>query len=330
MKNSKRGILITGGAGYIGSRLIRDLATDKRFADSQIRIYDNLQRRHFCGLMDLSGPGSYEFIEGDVLDRINLERAMQGVSTVVHLAAVVKTPLSFDHPEWTEQVNHWGTAAAVECALSAGVSQFLYVSSASVYGPGGPFQESDPCKPIGPYASSKLRGEREVVRGGQNGLEIFIIRLGTVFGSAPTMRFDAVTNRFAYLTGIGRPITIHGTGEQVRPFIHVRDAVSALLLCLAHPRAAGEIINAVTMNLSVNEIAHTVQTIVPSASIRYTDQHVLTEISFEVESRRLQDLGFQSQFTLQKGLQEMLSRWQGFQSPLGEASSSMAQQEDMP
>ena len=329
MENSKKVILITGGVGYIGSRLIRDMAMDNRFTHPVIRIYDNLQRQHFCGLMDLPSAGSYEFVEGDVLDRANLERAMQGVSSVVHLAAIVKTPLSFDHPEWTEQVNHWGTATAVECALNAGVSQFLYVSSASVYGPGGPFQESADCKPIGPYASSKLEGEREVMRGGQHHLRTTIVRLGTVFGYAPAMRFDAVANHFAYLAGIERPITVHGTGEQVRPFIHVCDAVKALRLCLADPRAEGEIVNAVTMNLSVNEIAHTVKAIVPSASIRYTDQHILTEISFEVESRKLIDLGFQPQFDLRKGLQERLSHWHGFQPPLSTARGHGSRMSDV-
>ncbi len=330
MKNSKRVILITGGAGYIGSQLIRGLAADERFANCVIRIYDNLQRKHFCGLMDLPGIGSYEFIEGDVLDRINLERAMEGASAVVHLAAIVKTPLSFDHPQWTDQVNHWGTAMVVECALEAGVSQFLYASSASVYGPGGPFRESDNCTPIGPYASSKLQGEQEVIRCSERGLRATIIRLGTVFGSAPTMRFDAVVNRLAYLVGIGRPITIHGSGDQVRPFIHVCDASAALRLGLTDSRAEGEIVNAATMNLSVNEIAHTVQTIVPTASIQYTDQHILTEISFKVDSSKLVDLGFQSQFGLRKGLQEILSRWKGFQSPLDEAEDCVSQKEEIP
>lgn len=306
-------VLVTGGAGYIGSRLVRDLAADPRFEDYTIRIYDNLQRQHLCGLMDLPAEGRYEFVEGDILDRLNLGRAMLGVETVVHLAAVVKTPLSFEHPEWTEQVNHWGTASVVDCALDAGVSRLLYVSSASVYGPGGPFRETDACRPIGPYAISKLKGEEEVIRS-----SFAIARLGTVFGNAPTMRFDGIANRLTYLTGVGRPMVIHGSGEQIRPLIHIHDASAVIRLCLTDPRAEGEIINAVIMNPSINQIARTLQTLATDASIRYTDQDILTELSFEVDSSKLIEMGFQPQFNLEQGLEEMLARWRGFQPVLSD------------
>lgn len=308
-------ILVTGGAGYIGSQLIRDLAADPRLSDHTIRIYDNLQRQHLCGLMDLPTDGRYEFIEGDILDRLNLGRAMHGVQAVVHMAAMVKTPLSFDHPEWTEQVNHWGTASVIDCALSAGVSQLLYVSSASVYGPGGPFRETDACRPIGPYAISKLKGESEAIRS-----RFTIVRLGTVFGNAPAMRFDGIANRLAYLVGVGRPMVIHGSGEQIRPLIHIRDASAVLRLCLTDSRIEGEIINAVMINPSVNQIAHALQTIVPDTRIRYTDQDILTEISFHVDSTKLAEMGFQPQVSLEQGLEEMVARWRGFH-PMSRSSN---------
>ncbi len=316
-------ILVTGGAGYIGSQLIRDLAADARFADCTIRIYDNLQRQHFCGLMDLPADGQYEFIEGDILDRLNLERAMHGASAVVHLAAIVKTPLSFDHPEWTEQVNHWGTASVVDCALSAGVPRLLYASSASVYGPGGPFREVDACRPVGPYAISKLKGEEEAIRSPYT-----IVRLGTVFGNAPAMRFDGIANRLAYQAGIGRPMVIHGSGEQIRPLIHVRDASAVLRACLADPSTEGEIINAVMVNPSISRIARTLQNIVSESPVWYTDQDILTEISFEVDSSKLIEMGFRPQFNLEQGLEEMLKRWSGFSVALRGAAAGLVKPED--
>ncbi len=317
--NQEPAILITGGAGYIGSQLARDLATDPRFSNYIIRIYDNLQRQHLCGLMDLPSEGRYEFIEGDILDRLNLGRAMHGVQAVVHLAAVVKTPISFDHPEWTEQVNHWGTASVVDCALSADVTRLLYVSSASVYGPGGPFQETDHCRPVGPYAISKLKGENEALRS-----RFTIVRMGTVFGNAPAMRFDGIANRLAYQVGVGRPMIIHGSGEQIRPLIHTRDASAVLRLCLADSRVEGEIINAVTINPTINEIAHALQAIVPDAPIRYTDQDILTEISFHVDSTKLMELGFEPQVSLEQGLAKMVSRWRGFR-PMSKSRQAVAE-----
>jgi len=306
-------ILVTGGAGYIGSQVIRDLATDSRFAGTTIRIYDNMRRHHFCGLMDLPPEGRFEFIEGDILDRLNLGRAMENASTVIHLAAIVSTPLSFDHPEWTEQVNHWGAASVVETALNAGVSRFLFTSSASVYGPGGPFKETDTCRPIGPYAISKRRAEEEILQCCERGLNCTILRLGTTFGNAPAMRFDAVAGRLAYLVGVKRPMVIHGSGNQVRPLIHIQDASAAIRLCLTNPQAERAIINAVTINPTANEIAKMLQTLVPDASIRYTDQNILTEISYVVDSTKLMEMGFKPQFDLEAGLKEMLTRWQGFQ-----------------
>ena len=262
--------------------------------------------------MDLPVAGRYEFIEGDILDRLNLQRAMQDAVAVIHLAAIVTTPLSFDHPEWTEQINHWGTAAVVDCMVCAGAPRLIYTSSASVYGPGGPFKETDPCRPIGPYAISKRKAEDEVRQGAERGLEAIIVRLGTTFGNAPAMRFDATANRFAYLAGVHRPMVIYGSGDQVRPLIHIRDASSVLRRCLAEPAFVGETINAATAHPSVNDIAEAVQRLMPEATVRYTDQDVLTEISFDVDVSKLESMGFTSAVSLEEGLKEVLARWQGF------------------
>jgi len=310
--DNKPVILITGGAGYIGSQLIRDIVLDSRFEGVTVRIYDSLRHKNYSGLMDLPVEGRYEFIEGDILDRLNLQRAMQDTVAVFHLAAIVTTPLSFDHPEWTEQINHWGTAAVVDCMVRAGVMRMIYCSSASVYGPGGPFKETDPCRPIGPYATAKRKAEDEVRQAEERGLEATIVRLSTTFGNAPAMRFDASANRFAYLAGVRRPMVIYGTGGQVRPLIHIRDASSALRLCLADPAFIGETVNAATEHPSLNDIAATVQRLAPEATTRYTDQDILTEISFDVDASKLMGMGWTPQVSLEEGLKEVLERWKGF------------------
>ena len=107
-------------------------------------------------------------------------------------------------------------------------------------------------------------------------------------------------------------MAVHGSGEQIRPLIHIRDASAVLRLGLTDSRAEGEIINAVTINPTVNQIAQTLQTITPGASIRYTDQDILTELSFEIDTTKLLSWGFQPQFNLEQGLREMLGHWQGF------------------
>lgn len=309
---SNQVILVTGGAGYIGSRLIRDLATDERFADATIRVYDSLRYKHIDALMDLPVDGRYEFIEGDILDRLNLRRAMQDVVSIVHLAAIVTTPMSFDHPEWTKQVNHWGTASVVESALAAGVRRLIHVSSASVYGPGGPFVETDACRPIGPYAVSKRQAEAEVLQAQSRGLDATIVRLGTTFGNAPSMRFDAIVNRLAFLVGVHRPMVIYGSGNQIRPLIHINDASATIRFCLSEPKTSDEVVNAAFLNPTASEIAAALQVMVPDATLRYTDQDILTELSFKIDSSKLLGMGFKLQFDLAYGLREILARWRGF------------------
>lgn len=319
MADARRTILITGGAGYIGSRLIRDLVADPAFADSTIRIYDNLHRETYGTLVDLPREARLQFIEGDILDNAGMRRALEGVSAVVHMAAIVRTPLSFGPTGWLEQVNHWGTANLVETAAAAGVRHLVYTGSAAVYGPintgGSPFRESDSCRPVGLYAESKLRAERRVIAAHEQGrLLTTVLRLGPVFGIAPAVRFDAVANRFAYLASIYRPLTIYGDGAQLRPQLHISDASSAIRFALTHADSvAGEVYNVVTENTSVLGVAEAIRAQRPGVELRYTEQDVLTHLSFAIDGGKLNALGWYPQVSVEAGLAEMLDRMRGFQ-----------------
>ncbi len=320
-----RVILITGGAGYIGSRLIRDLGTDPLFDDCLIRIYDNLQRETYRSLLDLPAAGRYQFVEGDILDGAGLSLAMRGVWAVVHMAAIVRTPLAFGPPGWIEQVNHWGTAAVGRAAAEAGVTHLVYTSSAAVYGPSEtvrgapasaprPFDEETVCRPLGPYAESKLRGERELGALHTAGrLPVTILRLGSVFGWAPAVRFDAMANRLAYLAGVHRPLTVYGAGEQRRPLLHVADASQAIRFALAHPeQTAGGVYNVVGENARVLDVVAALRALRPAVPVRFTEQDVLTHLSFVVDGGRLNALGWYPRVGLEAGLAELLEHLRGF------------------
>ena len=303
-------ILVTGGTGYVGSQLIRDLALDEHFAGSVIRIFDNMQRGNYQALMNLPEAGRFQFIEGDILDPATIQRALQGVGAVVHLAAIVSTPFSFDHPAWTEQVNHWGTTHLVEQCLEANVTRFVFASSSSVYGPGGIFSEADPCHPIGPYAQSKWHAEQAVLAAAQRGLCPTSLRLATVFGTAAAMRFDAVANRFAYLAGIGRPLTIYGTGRQTRPFVHVSDASSAIRFCLAHTeQTSSETFNVIGENASILKLVDAVREIKLDVQVRYTEQDVLTHFAYGIQGDKFEALGWQPQYTIEYALAEIIAHF---------------------
>lgn len=309
---SDRTVLVTGGAGYIGSRLVRDLAVDPRFEGVRIRILDNLQRGTYAGLMDLPRTGRYAFVEADIMDGSALPRALEGVAAVIHLAALVHTPFSFEHARWTGHVNHWGTAHLLERVIDAGVARFVFASSASVYGPGGVYAEDSPCRPIGPYSTAKLRAEEAVLAAGERGLGVTVLRIATVYGQSPGVRFDAVPNRFAYLAGTGRPLAVHGTGGQVRAVIDVADASDALRFCLAEVgRTRGEVFNAVGESPEIRAVAALVAGM-RGVEVRFTDQDVLTHFDLVVSGDKLAAAGWTPSRSLEVGLRELLDRLSGF------------------
>ncbi len=309
-----RVIMVTGGAGYLGSRLIRDFAEDPRFAGATIRILDNLQRGSYHALMDLPAHARYEFVEADILDAASVRRAVQGVDAVIHLAALVHSPFSFEHPRWTEHVNHWGTAQLVEHCLENGVERFLLASSGSVYGPGGVHEETGQCRPVGPYSISKRRAEEAVLAAGQRGLAVTVVRLATLFGDAPAVRFDAVPNRLAYLAAIGRPITVHGAGNQVRAVLDVADASDAVRWCVAEvARTRGEVFNAVAENVEIGQVAEVVAALRPGAEIRRTAQDVLTHFNLALSGEKLAGAGWRPRRMLADGMKSVLARLKGFQ-----------------
>lgn len=312
-------VLVTGGCGYLGSRLVRDLGADERLGRPKVRLLDNFQGGRCEALLDLPAEGEFEFVEGDLLDPSTLRLALSGVDTVVHLAAVVRTPFSFENAAWLEQVNHWGTAHLVEACLESGVSRLLFASSCAVYGPGGSFTEEAPCRPMGPYAQSKRQAERVVLAASERGLEPTVARLSILYGAAPVVRFDAVANRLAYLAGVGRTLTVYGDGEQRRPLLHVDDASDAIRFLLANPPSASvPTVNVVAENASVLEIVEAVRATRPEVELRFTDQDIRTHLGLEVDGGRLEAMGWRPRVGLEAGMRELLGKFRGLScSPRG-------------
>lgn len=313
-------ILLTGGFGYVGSFLIHHLAESKGVdrPPLRIRVLDNLSRGRFGGLLNLPEAPAVEFIEGDILDPASVRRALEDVDAVVHLAAVVRTPFSFEHPESTEAVNHWGTSRLVELCVEAGIQRFIHASSASVYGAGDLVDEDSPLQPVGPYSTSKLEAERVVQAVGEREMETTILRFGTVYGLSPCMRFDAVPNRFAYLAAIGRPVTVFGGGEQYRPLVHIRDAAEAVRMALSEAdQCRGKVFNVVSENVSVRQMAVAVQKVFPGARPVHTARDAMTRISLQASGERLRHVGWSPSASLEDGMREIGATLGPFEPALG-------------
>jgi UDP-glucose 4-epimerase len=262
-------LLVTGGAGYIGSSLLPLLAADPRFAE--ILVYDNISHgRH--GLF--TGPGfggNVRFLRGDLLDTRNLRKALDGIDTVLHLAAKVSTPFAHGDPHAFEQVNHWGTAELGYLLEESQASQVVYMSSASVYGGSEDLLDSSaPARPRSWYGSSKLRGESMLLRLSDR-LRVHVIRCANVYGPGPSARFEAVINRFMLQAHFEGRITIEGDGSQRRPFVHISNACSVLYGLLGSELSSG-VYSLVQHNSSVMEIASALRELYPSLEMIFVEQ----------------------------------------------------------
>lgn len=236
-------ILVTGGAGFIGSHLVDELL----MRGLKVVVLDNF----FNGCLDnlrshLDDP-NFELIEGDVRDGFCLRKAMEDVDAVIHEAAITSVPFSIKNPKLTLEVNSTGTLNLLEASVEAGARRFVFASSCAVYGEARkiPVSEEEPPMPLSPYARSKLEAERHCLNFYEkNGLETVILRYFNVYGPRQASgEYAGVMMKFLDHLRRGIPPTIYGDGEQTRDFVYVSDVVYATLLALDCKRCAGEVFN---------------------------------------------------------------------------------------
>lgn len=225
-----RKALVTGGAGFIGSNLVRALVEQ----GSDVVVLDSLVSGY---RRNLDPFPSIEFVDGDVRDPAAVERAMRGVDVVFHLAASVGNKRSIDDPVADAETNVLGTIHVLEAARRAGVRKIVASSSAGIFGELKqlPIREDHPVEPDSPYGASKLCEEKMCLAYAKlYAIEAVCLRYFNVYG--PNQRFDAYGNVipiFLFSMLRGQPLTIFGDGEQTRDFVNVGDVVQANL------RAAG-------------------------------------------------------------------------------------------
>jgi nucleoside-diphosphate-sugar epimerase len=223
-------VLVTGGAGFIGSHLTRALLE----AGHSVRVVDNFETGH---RRNLSGCEDAELVRSDIRCRSELALPMAGIEAVFHLAAIPSVPRSWSDPVGALACNALGTANVIEAAMQAGAGCFIYSSSSSVYGnqPGDRKSERLEPMPISPYGYSKLLGEKVAhayARAG--GIRVVSLRYFNVFGPRqdPDSPYAAVIPRFIRAAIEDRPVAIHGDGLQSRDFTYVGNVLHANLLAL--------------------------------------------------------------------------------------------------
>ena len=261
-------VLVAGGAGFIGSHLVRRLLADGH----RVRILDNFATGAPGNLSGLSG---FELIEGDVRSREDIAKAIRGVVAVFHLAALPSVARSWKDPVSTLATNAHGTANLVEAASMAGVSAFIYSSSSSIYGDQEATVKSEYLepKPISPYGYSKLLGEKiALAHDGRGSMRVLALRYFNVFGPRqdPHSPYSAVIPLFIRHSLSDTTATIHGDGNQSRDFTYVDNVVDANL-CALRSAASG-----IAMNIACGQ-AHSLLELVQAIS-SLTGRSLKTEL----------------------------------------------------
>lgn len=296
-----RRILVTGGAGFVGGAVVRRLVE----ADAVVTVLDDL----FTGRVETL-PAEVRFVEGSVVDEDLVARLVGEAEYVFHLAAR-NIIASTKNPRDDFATNIGGTLNVLLAARSAGVRRVVYTGSTSVYGnPRSiPINEDDAIVPLSPYAVSKLAGEHYCIAFYESyGLPVSVVRYSNVYGigQRPDNPYCGVVAKFFDAALAGRPLQIHGDGQQTRDFTYIDDAVEATLRAAVAPRAEGEVFNVGTgIETTINDLARMVgEAVERTIEVVHVDRRDIDNIRRRVVSiekaRRM--LRWSPQVTLPDGL----------------------------
>jgi len=299
-------VLVTGGAGYVGSHLTRMLLE----RGGHVRVLDKLMFGS-AGLDPVAGHPRLELQEGDILHVEDVTRALDGVDAVIHLAGLVGDPACAHDRDATVAINYEATKVMVEIAKYKEVGRFLFASTCSVYGASEDYvlNEGSVVSPVSLYAETNLKSEQVILRGLEgSGVVRGIVRFATVYGASARMRFDLVVNILTAKATTEKRIEVFG-GSQWRPNVHVQDAARGLLCLLDSPaeRIDGEIFNVGSneQNYRISQLGSLVADVLPGTDVvQRTEQP--DRRSYNVSFDKISHvLGYRVEHTVEDGVREV-------------------------
>lgn len=305
-------IVVTGGLGHIGSRLIRELPA--WHPGAEIVVIDNMSAQRYCSLFNLPEGARCRFVEADVI-KADLAPLLAGADAVFHLAALTNAAGSFEIAQELERNNFSATEKVARACLAA-KAPLVYLSSTSVYGTAAAQIDEDcseeELKPQSPYAETKLKEERLVAELTREGLRAISFRFGTIFGVSAGMRFHTAVNKFCWQASVGQPITVWRTAyEQKRPYLDLEDAMGAFKFVLDKDLFDGGLYNVLTANLTVSQIVEEIRRHAPGLKMEFVDTKIMNQLSYEVLDRKFRAKGFEPKGDIGRGVAETMNLLKG-------------------
>jgi nucleoside-diphosphate-sugar epimerase len=296
-------ILLTGGAGYLGSILVPKLL----LRGHDVRIID-------IGYFGLDHLRMYqskvEVIQEDLrrilVDAPFTSTLLHGIDCIIHLAGISNDPSAELNPRLTEEVNYLATVALAKAAKDRRI-KLLFSSSCSVYGQAdGQLTENSVQNPLTTYAVSKVRAEQVLDEMADAHWQPVVLRNGTLFGYSPRMRFDLVVNTFALHSCLQNQIRIFGEGKQWRPYLQVSDCATAFLYFAECARLPHLTVNVASENLRVTDVAAIMEILVPGLNVSFVPSANPDLRDYRVSTERMREWGFQPSVSLKEGAIEIL------------------------
>lgn len=313
MSNNKT-VLVTGGAGFIGSHVVDRLVSE----GYSVKILDDLSTGSLENISAHLSSGSAQFIKGDIRDYPIVKESLRNVDVVIHLAALTSVPFSVMHPQLTFDINVGGTSNLLRASADEKIDRFIFASSCSVCGNpiSLPIDELSPSNPISPYAESKLIGERYCLGlNDRNISQAVVLRFFNVYGPRQGVNdYSGVIMRFIDKIRRKQPLLIYGDGSQTRDFVNVSDVADAVLSSIECETGVGEVINVGSGEpTSINELASIMLGLVNSKlSIQYSAPR-LGDISksYADISKAKRLLRYEPKVSLKDGLFTLLKLYAG-------------------
>jgi nucleoside-diphosphate-sugar epimerase len=309
-------ILVTGGAGFIGSHIVDRLLDE----GLKVRVLDNLSTGEKKNLAQHKNKKMFQFIEGDIRNFDQVKKAVEGVDAAIHEAALVSVTRSVEDPQLSNDINVKGTINLLKACADLNVKRLVLASSCAVYGDTEilPNHENLTPKPLSPYAADKLANENYAkVFHKVYGLETVCLRYFNVYGTRQKPGpYSGVISVFVNLLRENKPLMIAGDGKQSRDFVNVKDVVEANIKALSNAEAVGEVFNISTGKATtINKLAETLQQIMGKTELKPV--HVEPrpgdiKHSYGDISKAKNILGYAPKIQLENGLAE-ITKWYAIQ-----------------